>query len=87
MNKPYRSKDSRSGKPTRNSEQRKNSRNHKNSALPRDRRNEKNRELKEEPRRTEPEIPQEIYREELDKQLLHELSSLASDNAEQTARH
>lgn len=41
----------------------------------------------EEPRRTEPEIPQEIYREEIDKQLLHELSSLASDNAEQTARH
>ena len=41
----------------------------------------------EEPRRLEPEIPQEIYREELDKQLLHELSSLASDNAEQTARH
>lgn len=42
---------------------------------------------KEEPRRLEPEIPQEIYREEIDKQLLHELSSLASDNAEQTARH
>ena len=41
----------------------------------------------EEPRRQEPEIPQEIYREEIDKQLLHELSSLASDNAEQTARH
>jgi len=42
---------------------------------------------REEPRRLEPEIPQEIYREEIDKQLLHELSSLASDNAEQTARH
>lgn len=41
----------------------------------------------EQPRRLEPEIPQEIYREEIDKQLLHELSSLASDNAEQTARH
>ena len=41
----------------------------------------------EEQRRTEPEIPQEIYREEIDKQLLHELSTLASDNAEQTARH
>lgn len=87
MNKPYRSKDSRSGKPTRNSDPRKNSRNNKNSTSPRDRGNDKGRELKEEPRRTEPEIPQEIYREELDKQLLHELSSLASDNAEQTARH
>lgn len=42
---------------------------------------------KDESRRLEPEIPQEIYREEIDKQLLHELSSLASDNAEQTARH
>lgn len=41
----------------------------------------------EEPRRLEPEIPQEIYREEIDPQLLRELSSLASDNAEQTARH
>ena len=41
----------------------------------------------EEPRRLEPEIPQEIYREELDPQLLREMSSLSSDNAEQTARH
>lgn len=41
----------------------------------------------EEPRRVEPEIPQEIYREELDPQLLREMSSLTSDNAEQTARH
>lgn len=40
-----------------------------------------------EPRRVEPEIPQEIYREELDPQLLREMSSLSADNAEQTARH
>ena len=39
------------------------------------------------PKRLEPEIPQEIYREEIDPQLTRELSSLASDNAEQTARH
>jgi tetratricopeptide (TPR) repeat protein len=41
----------------------------------------------EKPKRLEPEIPQEIYREELDPQLVRELSSLAADNAEQTARH
>ena len=41
----------------------------------------------EKPKRLEPEIPQEIYREELDPQLIRELSSLAADNAEQTARH
>jgi tetratricopeptide (TPR) repeat protein len=41
----------------------------------------------EKPERLEPEIPQEIYREELDPQIIRELSSLASDNAEQTARH
>lgn len=39
------------------------------------------------PKRLEPEIPQEIYREELDPQFVRDLSSLASDNAEQTARH
>lgn len=44
-------------------------------------------EREEAPKRLEPEIPQEIYREELDPQLIRELSSLASDNAEQTARH
>jgi tetratricopeptide (TPR) repeat protein len=41
----------------------------------------------EEPRRVEPEIPEEIYREALDPQLLREMSSLSTDNAEQTARH
>lgn len=42
---------------------------------------------KDEPRRLEPEIPQEIYREEIDPQLMREMSSLSTDNAEQVARH
>ena len=41
----------------------------------------------EEPRRVEPEIPQEIYREEIEPEIKRELSSLSADNAEQTARH
>ncbi len=84
MNKPSRSGNSRqssSGRPPRGTNASRHKPNKPNKL------SKPNKPNREEPRRLEPEIPQEIYREEIDKQLLHELSSLASDNAEQTARH